>query len=193
MLKKGVYKEYFEVGLAMTEIMLVGDEMGNTIVTGNRSVKGGYTTFSSASASINGKGFIAHDITFRNTVGPGTMAVALVSIADRSVFYRCGFEGYQDTLFLHSQRQFYRECQIYGTTDFIFGNAAVLFRNSFIYARQPTGNEVTITSQRRSNPNQMTGNFIDRKQKPQARPTKQVFKNGDQARGTPSPFSYIWE
>ncbi|KAM1162792.1 hypothetical protein EV1_001667 [Malus domestica] len=57
--------------------------------------------------------------------------VALRSGADLSVFYRCKFEGYQDTLYsLHpSQRQFYRECYVYRTVDFFFGNAAAVLQN----------------------------------------------------------------
>ncbi|TXG49357.1 hypothetical protein EZV62_025232 [Acer yangbiense] len=51
--------------------------------------------------------------------------------------FRCSFEGYQDTLYTHSLRQFYRECDIYGTVDFIFGNAAVVLQNCNIYPRLP--------------------------------------------------------
>ena len=79
-------------------------------------------------AAVVGDGFIARDITFRNsTAGAANhQAVALRSGSDLSVFYRCSFEGYQDTLYMHSERQFYIECDVYGTVDFIFGNAAVV-------------------------------------------------------------------
>ncbi|KAG5048943.1 hypothetical protein JHK85_010046 [Glycine max] len=80
-------------------------------------------------------GFIARGITFRNTEGPENhQAGALRCGADLSVFHRCAFEGYQDTLYVHSQRQFYKECHIFGTVDFIFGNAAVVFQSCNIYA-----------------------------------------------------------
>lgn len=108
---------------------------------------------------MTGDGFIARGITFRNTAGPQNhQAVALRSGADLSVFYRCGFEGYQDTLYVHSQRQFYKECYIYGTVDFIFGNAAVVLQNCLIYARRPMdGQKIAITAQGRTDPNQNTG------------------------------------
>ena len=108
---------------------------------------------------MTGQGFIARGITFRNTAGPSNhQAVALRSGADLSVFYRCGFEGYQDTLYVHSQRQFYKECYIYGTVDFIFGNAAVVFQNCMIYARKPIiGQQNTVTAQGRTDSNQNTG------------------------------------
>lgn len=108
---------------------------------------------------VMGDGFVARDITFRNTAGPdGGQAVALLSNSDRSAYYRCSFEGYQDTLWANSNRQFYRECHIYGTIDFIFGNAAAVIQDSFIYARAPRhGQEVVITAHARSEPNQPTG------------------------------------
>ncbi|PNX89808.1 pectinesterase 2-like protein, partial [Trifolium pratense] len=105
-----------------------------------------------------GDGFIAQDITFRNTAGANNhQAVALRSGSDLSVFYRCSFEGYQDTLYVHSDRQFYKECNIYGTVDFIFGNAAAVFQNCNIFARNPPNKVNTITAQGRTDPNQNTG------------------------------------
>ncbi|KAF3973214.1 hypothetical protein CMV_003345 [Castanea mollissima] len=110
--KAGTYKENVEIKLK--NIMLVGDGIGKTIVTGSKSVGGGSTTFNSATIAVVGDGFIARDITIRNTAGAANhQAVALRSGSDLSVFYRCSLEGYQDTLYVHSQRQFYRECDIY--------------------------------------------------------------------------------
>jgi len=84
--------------------------------------------------------------------------VALRSGADFSAFFRCSFVGYQDTLYVHSLRQFYRECDIYGTVDFIFGNAAVVFQNCNLYARKPNENQKNLfTAQGREDPNQNTG------------------------------------
>nr|TKS04567.1 putative pectin methylesterase family protein [Populus alba] len=97
-IKSGVYRENLDIGKNLKNIMLVGDGLKNTIITGSRSVGGGSTTFNSATVAVTGGGFIARGITFRNTAGPQNhQAVALRSGADLSVFYRCGFEGYQDT------------------------------------------------------------------------------------------------
>ena len=72
--------------------------------------------------------------------------------------YRCNVIGYQDTLYVHSQRQFFRECDIYGTVDFIFGNAAVVLQNCSLYARKPMDlQKNSITAQNRKDPNQNTG------------------------------------
>lgn len=106
--------------------------------------------------------FVAVNITFRNTAGAiKHQAVALRSGADLSTFYKCSFEGYQDTLYTHSMRQFYRECDIYGTVDFIFGNAAVVLQNCNLYPRLPMrGQFNAITAQGRTDPNQNTGTSI---------------------------------
>jgi pectinesterase len=98
-------------------------------------------------------------MTFENTAGPQKhQAVALRVGADRSIVYRCSIKGYQDTLYVHSLRQFYREVDIYGTVDFIFGNAAVVIQNSNILARRPMRQQKnTITAQGRTDPNQNTG------------------------------------
>ncbi|XP_043717087.1 pectinesterase-like [Telopea speciosissima] len=156
--KGGVYWENIEIDATMTNIMLVGDGMRKTIISGSRSVGGSTTTFTSATFGAMGEGFIARGITFRNTAGPQSQAVALRSGSDHSAYYRCSFEGYQDTLYVHSQRQFYKECYIYGTIDFIFGNAAVVFQNCIIYVRKPIyGQANVITAQGRIDPNQNTG------------------------------------
>lgn len=96
---------------------------------------------------------------FKNTAGPGKLqAVALRSSSDQSIFYRCYFDGYQDTLYTHTNRQFYRECLVTGTIDFIFGNAAAVFQNCTIQPRQPGARQYnTITAQSKSDPNQNTG------------------------------------
>ena len=98
---------------------------------------------------MTGQGFIAINITFRNTAGAiKRQAVAVRNGADLSAFRGCSFEGYQDTLYAHSLRQFYRDCDIYGTVDFIFGNAAVVLQNCNIFARRPLPNQFNaVTAQ----------------------------------------------
>ncbi|KAJ8747216.1 hypothetical protein K2173_008854 [Erythroxylum novogranatense] len=109
--------------------------------------------------AVSGERFLAVDVTFRNTAGPEKhQAVDVRNNADISTFYRCSFEGYQDTLYVHSLRQFYRDCHIYGTVDFIFGNAAAMFQSCHLYARKPLANQKNaFTAQGRTDPNQNTG------------------------------------
>ncbi|XP_058181739.1 probable pectinesterase/pectinesterase inhibitor 34 [Rhododendron vialii] len=158
--KAGRYEEdYLKVGRKKTNLMFIGDGKGITIISGGKSVADNITTFRTASFAASGSGFIARDMTFENWAGPSKhQAVALRVGADHAVVYRCNIIGYQDTLYVHSQRQFFRECDIYGTVDFIFGNAAVVFQNCSIFARKPMAfQKNTITAQNRKDPNQNTG------------------------------------
>lgn len=111
-----------------------------------------------------GEGFLARDITFQNTAGPSKhQAVALRVGADLSAFYLCDFLAYQDTLYVHSNRQFFVKCLIAGTVDFIFGNSAVVFQDCDIHARRPnSGQKNMVTAQGRLDPNQNTGIVIQK-------------------------------
>ncbi|KAL4574759.1 hypothetical protein LXL04_021596 [Taraxacum kok-saghyz] len=152
-------EEQLKVGRKKKNLMFIGDGKGKTVITGKVSIGDNVTTFHTASFAATGAGFMARDITFENYAGAAKhQAVALRVGADHSVIYRCSIVGYQDSLYVHSQRQFYRDCDIYGTVDFIFGNAAVVIQNCNIIARKPMDRQkVTITAQNRKDPNQNTG------------------------------------
>nr|GMC71028.1 pectinesterase 3 [Ipomoea batatas] len=160
----GEYKENLVLDKSKWNVMMYGAGKGKTIITGSTNFIDGTPTFKTATFAVAGKGFIARDITFQNTAGAEKhQAVAMRSGSDQSLFYRCSFDAYQDTLYAHSNRQFYRDCDITGTVDFIFGNAAVVFQNCKIQPRQPLPNQfVTITAQGKKDPNQNTGISIQK-------------------------------
>ncbi|XP_074587405.1 pectinesterase-like [Curcuma longa] len=157
--KAGTYLENVEVTKNKKNLMLMGDGIGKTVIKASRNVVDGWTTFRSATVAVVGDGFLMRDLTVENSAGPSKhQAVALRVGADLSAFYRCSFVGYQDTLYVHSLRQFFRNCDVYGTVDFIFGNAAAVLQNCSLYARRPLDNQQNIfTAQGREDPNQNTG------------------------------------
>ncbi|KHN10485.1 probable pectinesterase/pectinesterase inhibitor 12 [Glycine soja] len=157
--KEGIYEENVEIPSYKTNIMMLGDGSDVTFITGNRSVGDGWTTFRSATLAVSGDGFLARDIAIENSAGPEKhQAVALRVNADLAAFYRCAIYGYQDTLYVHSFRQFYRECDIYGTIDYIFGNAAAILQECNIISRKPMPGQFTvITAQSRDSPDEDTG------------------------------------
>ncbi|MED6191827.1 hypothetical protein PIB30_004488 [Stylosanthes scabra] len=157
--KRGVYYENVRVEKNKWNVMMIGDGMTSTIVSGSLNFVDGTTTFSTATFGVFGKNFIARDMGFRNTAGPEKhQAVALMTTGDEAVYYRCHIDAFQDTLYAHSNRQFYRECNIYGTVDFIFGNSAVVFQNCNIFPKLPIhGQQNTITAQGKTDPNMNTG------------------------------------
>lgn len=111
-----------------------------------------YTIF----VAISGQGFMAKDIGFENSAGPlKKEAVALRVSAEMIAFQNCQIDGYQSTLMAHVGRQFYRDCTISGTIDFIFGDAVAVFQNCKIIARKPEEMQtqaITIAAQGRMQP-----------------------------------------
>lgn len=157
--KTGKYVEKVVLPKNIWNVMIYGDGMTKTVISGSLNFIDGTPTFSTATFTAQGKGFIGKDIGFENTAGAEKhQAVAFRSGSDQSLMYRCMFDGYQDTLYTHSNRQLYLGCTVTGTIDFIFGNAAAVFQDCTIQPRQPLAKQFnTITAQGKKDPNQNTG------------------------------------
>ncbi|CAL5376842.1 unnamed protein product [Camellia sinensis] len=157
--KAGIYEEYITVTKEMVNVTMYGEGSQKSIVTGNKNFIDGTRTFQTATFAAIGEGFMAQSMGFRNTAGPEKhQAVALRVQSDRSIFVNCRMEGYQDTLYVQTHRQFYRSCLITGTIDFIFGDASVVLQNCMIYVRKPMDNQQNIvTAQGRICKHETTG------------------------------------
>ncbi|VAH38092.1 unnamed protein product [Triticum turgidum subsp. durum] len=157
--KAGEYKEYVTVNKDLANVFMYGDGPTKTRVIGDKSNKGGFATIATRTFSAEGNGFICKSMGFVNTAGPdGHQAVALHVQGDMSVFFNCRFEGYQDTLYVHANRQFFRNCEVLGTIDFIFGNSAAVFQNCLMTVRKPMESQGNmVTAHGRTDPNMPTG------------------------------------
>ena len=144
-IKNGVYNEKIELPANNTDVTFIGESVEKTIITFNDySGRGKLNTFTSYTAKISGNRFVAENITFVNSAGPVGQALALYVDADKAVFKNCRFIGNQDTIYAAGEnaRQYFLNCFIEGTTDFIFGPSTAIFRectircksNSFITA-----------------------------------------------------------
>ncbi|KAK7246549.1 hypothetical protein RIF29_41418 [Crotalaria pallida] len=110
---------------------------------------------------IHGAGFNAAYMSFVNGAGlTAGQANAVRNAADNTMFYACSIEGYQDTLYAVKGTQWYENCEIYGTVDFIYGNAAAGFHDCMVYAR--FREVVTFTAQGREDPTGGTGFLFQR-------------------------------
>ncbi|CAH9092205.1 unnamed protein product [Cuscuta epithymum] len=162
-IKAGVYNETVRVVLDQQNVVLLGDGIGKTVITGSLMNAGepGMSTMQSATVAVVGDGFMARDITFENTA-VGNPAVAFRSDADRTVMESCEFRGNQDTLYARALRQYYKSCRIQGNVDFIFGNAAAFFQDcEILIAPRPStpeaGEDNVITAHGRLEAVQSTG------------------------------------
>ncbi|KAL2922296.1 putative pectinesterase/pectinesterase inhibitor 58 [Bienertia sinuspersici] len=160
--KAGVYNEQVLITKDQVNIFMFGDGPRKTIVTGRKNNKDGVSTYQTATFAVIGNGFIGKSMGFTNTAGPeGHQAVALRVQSDMSAFYNCRMDGYQDTLYTQAHRQFYRNCVISGTVDFIFGDGSAIIQNSLIVARQPMENQQnTVTAQGKKDRRETTGIVI---------------------------------
>ncbi|KAK4380065.1 hypothetical protein RND71_001927 [Anisodus tanguticus] len=147
LIKTGEYKENVDIPRGVTNVVFLGEGPTKTKITSNKNFVDGTATFHSAIVAVNGDGFIAMDIGFENTAGAVKhQAVALRVSADKTVFYNCNINGYQDTLYTHSYRQFYKDCTITGTIDFIFGDASAVFQNCKMIVRKPGDNQACMVT-----------------------------------------------
>ncbi|MXV49492.1 pectin esterase [Pedobacter sp. HMF7647] len=159
-LKNGIYHEKLVIPSWKTHISLVGEDKEKTVITNNdfsgkkyENGKDPYgkdliSTYTSYTVLVQGNDFIAENLTIENTAGRVGQAVALHVEGDRSIIKNCRLLSNQDTLYTATgnSRQYYLNCYIEGTTDFIFGEATAVFQyctiksliNSYITAAATT-------------------------------------------------------
>ncbi|WP_442588823.1 pectinesterase family protein [Pedobacter sp. AW31-3R] len=143
-IKKGIYKEKLILPASKTMVSFVGESRDETILTYDdyaqkKNVFGEEKgTSGSSSFYIYGSGFSAENLTFENSSGPVGQAVAIWAGGDKLSFNNCRFLGFQDTLYTYGagNRQFYQNCYIEGTVDFIFGAATAWFEKCTLYAKK---------------------------------------------------------
>jgi pectinesterase len=134
-IKPGVYTENITVPKEKPFLTMRGDDAARTVLTFHNSAANSGGTSKSASVYIWAADFTAENLTFENSFGVGSQAVALYVNADRATFRKCRLLGWQDTLYANGGRQLYQDCYIEGHVDFIFGNATALFEDCQIHSK----------------------------------------------------------
>jgi len=142
--KPGTYHEKLVVPSAKKNIAIIGASKENTIIT-NADYSGKpypgkdwagntkYSTYTSFTVLVLGNDCVLENLTIENSSGQVGQAVALHVEADRFAARNCAFLGNQDTLYTSKDgRNYFESCFITGTTDFIFGEATVVFKSCTI-------------------------------------------------------------
>lgn len=156
--KNGTYREKLVIPAWKKNITLIGESLEHTIITNNdfsgkdfpnRDFTGNakFSTYTSYTVLVQANDCTLQNLTIENTAGRVGQAVALATEGDRIEVYNCRILGNQDTLYTSKDgRNYYKDCLITGTTDFIFGEATAVFEhctirsliNSYITAASTT-------------------------------------------------------
>lgn len=156
--KNGIYREKLVIPAWKKNITLIGESAEHTVITNNdfsgkdfphRDFTGNakFSTYTSYTVLVQASDCTLQNLTIENTAGRVGQAVALATEGDRIEVYNCRILGNQDTLYTSKDgRNFFKNCLITGTTDFIFGEATAVFQhctiqsltNSYITAASTT-------------------------------------------------------
>ena len=172
----GIYHEHLDitepyitlVGAGADQTVITGNLGGYEIL--EDGLKRG--TFRTQTVFVHTHDFTARDLTIENVAGPGHIvgqAIALYADGDRLCFENVHLKGLQDTLFTgplpakevepggfrgpleHAPRingrQYYHNCTIEGSIDFIFGSATAYFKECTLVSRDEYRDEL-VTSRR---------------------------------------------
>ena len=152
-IKPGVYREQVRVSGGKRYLTFRGEDPRKTILTYRLSALEAGNTRLAFSTFINADDFRAENVTFENSFGTGSQAVALFVDANRAEFRNCRFLGWQDTLFVNGGHHSFKNCYIEGHVDFIFGSASAMFENCTIHSKGAG----YVTAQYRTSSEENTG------------------------------------
>lgn len=140
-IKNGVYKEKVKVHEWNPNISLVGENKEETIITNDdyftKIGLGRNSTFYTYTLLVEANKVLLKNLTIENSSGEVGQAVALSVFSDQVAVINCKLLGNQDTLYASGKgKQYYKDCYIEGTTDFIFGSATAFFENCVIHSKK---------------------------------------------------------
>jgi len=148
---EGLYREKVAIPSTKRNVVLSG--RGRAVISwDDYASKIGATghpkgTSGSSTVYFGGDRWLVRNLTFENTAGRVGQAVAVQCLGSGLRFVGCRFLGNQDTLYLHGVGNrdgstvtdnswcIFEQCYVEGTTDFIFGSAAALFRECEIRSK----------------------------------------------------------
>ncbi len=139
-IKNGIYKEKIKLHEWNTNLHLIGESKENTIITFNdyfdKIGVGRNSTFYTYAMLVEANDVVLKNLTIENSSGQVRQAIALSVTSTHVAVINCKLLGHQDTLYASGiGKQYYKDCYIDGTTDFIFGSATAYFENCEIHSK----------------------------------------------------------
>ena len=154
LVRPGVYQGQFIVPKEKSHVELFGEDVTNTLLTYGLNVKESDahtdTRFRGTGVIVLGDDFRAENVTFQNTSGDHGQALALRADGDREVFRHCRMLGWQDTLMINNEREYFTNCYVAGRVDFIYGSATAVFDRCEIHSKN--GGHVTAANTPKDRP-----------------------------------------
>ncbi|AOW19068.1 pectate lyase [Polaribacter vadi] len=140
-IKDGIYYEKVKIHEWNSNITLVGESKEKTIITFDdyfdKINLGRNSTFFTPTLLVEANNVLLKNLTIENAAGEVGQAVALAVSSDEVAVINCNLLGNQDTLYASGKgKQYYKDCYIEGTTDFIFGSATAFFENCQIHSKK---------------------------------------------------------
>ncbi|MBP5720899.1 MAG: pectin esterase [Bacteroidales bacterium] len=153
-IRNGVYKECVSIPHTKFRVHFIGENAEKTVITNDNYAKRLWPgrdfpvgTSGSATIYIHASYITFENLTFENSAGEGkdiAQAVAVFTDGDFLFFRNCRFLGNQDTLYTYGRfgkfggikRNYFLDCYIEGTTDFIFGTSIAYFENCTIHSKK---------------------------------------------------------
>lgn len=139
-IKNGIYKEKVKVHEWNSNLHLIGESKEKTVITFDDNFKktnlGRNSTFFTYTLLVEANDVVLKNLTIENSSGEVGQAIALSVTSTRVLVENCNLLGNQDTLYASGiGKQFYKNCNIEGTVDFIFGSATAYFENCQIHSK----------------------------------------------------------
>ena len=154
LVREGVYEEMVTIPHNKFRIHIKGAGAEKTILTWGKYAKATWPvnglpvgTSGSATLYMHSSYVTMEDMSVENSAGEGKeigQAVAVFTDGDFLFFNRCRFIGNQDTVYTYGRygkfggvkRNYFLDCYIEGTTDFIFGPSIAWFEGCTIHSKK---------------------------------------------------------
>ncbi len=146
-IKPGIYHERLRIPADAPPMELIGENPLNTVIAAARIAYDRNShgrpvgMWKTATLRVDADHFSAINLTFANFGGQGGpgynrmngQALAVRIDGHDNAFYHCRFQSWQDTLLVNRGRNYFEDCRITGTTDFIFGAGTAWFQRCRIH------------------------------------------------------------